>query len=196
MAVDYGSLLLPTGPLKKFSTNRRQLRTTSVAGGKIVGMNNPTAGLDAIAEQIANVLDPRELAGLPEDELLAVLAAAERAGRRIDALRVLTAGEVAEASRNELGKSGLAARKGCRNTAELIERVTQVSGDTARKRIKTGRAVRTRLSLAGERMPAEFESVAETLTAGTIGLDSAHAIVQGLTTLTHPVGKEVLQGRV
>ena len=71
---------------------------------------------------------------------------------------MLTAGEVAEASRNELGKCGLAARKGCRNSAELMERVTQISGDTARKRIKTGRAVRARLSLSGERLPAEFES--------------------------------------
>jgi hypothetical protein len=102
----------------------------SVAGGKIDGMNNPTTTLDAITEQLADVLGPRMLAGLSEDELLGVLAAAERAGRRIDALRVLTAGEVAEQSRNELGKSGLAARKGCRNSAELIERVTQVSGDT------------------------------------------------------------------
>jgi hypothetical protein len=161
-------------------------------------MNNPTtvttsSALDAIAEQIANLLDPRELAGLSEDDLLGVLAATERAGRRIDALRVLTAGEVAEQSRNELGKCGLAARKGCRNTAELVERVTQVSGDTARKRIKTGRAVRTRLSLAGERLPAEFSAVADALADGTIGLDSAHAIIQGLTTLTHPVGKEVLR---
>ena len=73
--------------------------------------------------------------------------ATERAGRRLDALRVLTAGEVAEQSRNELGKCGLAARKGCRSSGELIERVTQISGDNARKRIKTGRAVRARLSL-------------------------------------------------
>ena len=106
--------------------------------------------------RLANLLDPRELAGLSEDDLLGVLAATERAGRRVDALRVLTAGEVAEQSRNELGKCGLAARKGCRSSAELIERVTQVSGETARKRIKTGRAVRARLSLAGERLPAEF----------------------------------------
>ncbi|GAB3040330.1 hypothetical protein GCM10027052_21690 [Parafrigoribacterium mesophilum] len=114
-----------------------------------------------------------------------MLAAAERAGRRIDALRVLAAGEVAEASRNELGNRGLAARKGCRNTAELLERITRVSSDTARKRIKTGRATRTRLSLAGERLPAEFSAVAAALIAGSIGVDSAHAIIQGLT---HPPG--------
>jgi hypothetical protein len=161
-------------------------------------MSNPTtitatSVLDAIAEQIAAVLDPRELAGLSEDDLLQVTAAVEQVGRRVDALRVLTAGEIAEASRNELGKCGLAARKGCRNASELIERVTQISGDSARKRIKTGRAVRARLSLAGERLPAEFESVANALKEGTIGLDSAHAIIHGLTTLTHPVGKDVLR---
>ena len=119
--------------------------------------------------------------------------ATERVGRRVDALRVLTAGEVAEQSRNELGNCGLAARKGCRNSGELIERVTQISGDNARKRIKTGRAVRARLSLSGERLPAEFSAVADALTEGTIGLDCAHAIIHGLTTLTHPVGKDVLR---
>jgi hypothetical protein len=167
----------------------------SVSCGKIVGMDNPTtaAALDAITAQLAALLDPRMLAGLSEDDLLQVTGAAERLGRRADALRVLAAGEVAEASRNELGKCGLAARKGCRSGAELIERVTQVSGDTARKRIKTGRAVRTRLSLSGERLPAEFSAVADALTAGSIGLDSAHAIIQGLTALTHPVGRDVLQ---
>ncbi|GAB3042473.1 HNH endonuclease signature motif containing protein [Parafrigoribacterium mesophilum] len=157
-------------------------------------MGNPTtAELETITEQVAAVLDPRELAGMSEDDLLAFTAAAERLGRRVDALRVLAAGEVAEASRNELGKSGLAARKGCRNTTELLERVTHVSSDTARKRMKTGRAIRGRLSLAGERLPAEFSVVAGALVAGTIGVDSAHAIIQGLTAFTHPVGKDVLQ---
>ena len=157
-------------------------------------MENPTtAVLDAIADQVAAVLHPRDLQGLTEDDLLGVLAAVERVGQRIDTLRVLTAGEVAEASRNELGKGGLAARKGCRNASELLERVTHISGDTARKRIKTGRAVRERVSLSGERLPAEFESVADALTEGAIGLDSAHVIIQGLTALTHPVGKDVLQ---
>ncbi|MEO7373006.1 MAG: DUF222 domain-containing protein, partial [Terrimesophilobacter sp.] len=156
-------------------------------------MNNLTAVLDAIADQLAAALDPRELAGLSEDDLLGVLAAAERLGRRSDTLRVLAAGEVAEASRNELGQCGLAARKGCRTASELVERVTQISGDTARKRIKVGRAVRARLSLAGERLPAQFDLVADALAAGTIGVDSAHAIVQGLTALTHPVGKDELQ---
>ena len=74
-----------------------------------------------------------------------------------------------------------------------MERVTQVSGETARKRIKTGLAVRARLSLAGERLPAEFEAVADAMTAGTLGLDSAHAIIQGLSGLTHPVGRDKLQ---
>ncbi|MEO7374057.1 MAG: hypothetical protein ABIW36_09155, partial [Terrimesophilobacter sp.] len=64
-------------------------------------MENPTtAVLDAIADQVAAVLHQRDLQGLTEDDLLGVLAAVERVGQRIDTLRVLTAGEVAEASRN------------------------------------------------------------------------------------------------
>ncbi|GAB3043091.1 hypothetical protein GCM10027052_26590 [Parafrigoribacterium mesophilum] len=158
-------------------------------------MGNPTTTtvLDGITARVAAVLDPRGLGGMSEDDLLSLLAATERLGRRVDALRVLAAGEVAELSRNEVGRCGLAARKGCRNSAELLERVAQVSGDTARKRIKTGRAVRGRLSLSGERLPAQFAVVADAMVAGTIGLDSAHAIVAGLTALTHPVGRDVLQ---
>jgi hypothetical protein len=155
-------------------------------------MGNPTTALDAITDQVTAAVNPRDLQALPEDDLLAVLSAIERLGRRVDALRVLAAGEVAEASRNELGTCGLAARKGCRNSAELLERITHISADTARKRIRTGRATRVRLSLAGERLPAEFALLSDAMVAGTIGVDSAHAIIQGLTSLTHPVGKDVL----
>jgi hypothetical protein len=149
--------------------------------------------LDTITEHVAALMTERDLQGLSEDGLLSVLAAVERLGRRIDTLRVLTAGEVAEASRTELGKCGLAARKGCRNSSELLERITHISGDTARKRIKVGRAIRGRLSLAAERLPAQFEAVAEAVTDGIIGMDSAHAIIQGLTSITCPVSRDDLR---
>ena len=155
-------------------------------------MEDPAAALDAIADQVAAVLAQRDFPGLSEDTLLGVVAAVERLGRRVDALRVLSAGEVAEQSRSELGKAGLAARKGCRNASELLERVTQVSADSARRRMKVGKAARARLSLAGDRLPAEFESVSEALTDGVIGLDSAYTIVNGLSSVTGVAGPQAV----
>jgi hypothetical protein len=175
-------------------------------------MENPVAILTAITAQLAGArgsdglpgarggdgadgleadgLSGRDFLGLPDDELLAVTTAAEQAGRLVDAVRVLCAGEIAERSRTELGKGGLAARKGCRNPAELVERLTYVAAETARKRIRLGRATRARLSLAGDRLPAEFPAVAGALAAGRLGVDGAHTIITGLTRVLVSAGRE------
>ena len=60
-----------------------------------------------------------------DDALLQVTTAVEVPGRQVDALRVAVAGEVADRSRSEFGTGQLSAKKGCRNTGELLERITQ-----------------------------------------------------------------------
>ena len=90
------------------------------------------------------------------------------------------------ASRNELGKCGLAARKGCRSSGELIERVTQISGDNARKRIKTGRAVRARLSHPAH--PAGRPRYSPASTRGSSTVASCSAIASSLALTVTVVG--------
>src|SRR5690554_374977 len=65
-----------------------------------------------------------------DDRLLRMTGTIERLGRVVDARRVAAAGEVQHRSRRTLGAASLAVRKGCRDAAELLRRVTLASGST------------------------------------------------------------------
>ncbi|HET6672622.1 MAG TPA: DUF222 domain-containing protein, partial [Agromyces sp.] len=119
-------------------------------------------------------------AGWRDDDLLTITGALETVGRVIDAQRAAVAGEIAERSRAELGDSRLSARKGCRSATELIERVTQVSGFEARRRVSIGTATRTRSAFTGQSMPAQHPHVAAALSSGVLGADAAATIIREL----------------
>ncbi|MBM7832643.1 hypothetical protein JOE59_003348 [Agromyces cerinus] len=142
------------------------------------------AGIPEALEQVRSALhaaldlDPPR--GLGDDELLVAMGALEGVGRLLDAHRATFAGEVAERSRVELGAGRLSTRKGCRSAAELIERVTQVSGTEARRRVSVGRATLADTGLTGQPVPAAHPHVAAALVAGSLGLDAAATIVREL----------------
>lgn len=114
-----------------------------------------------------------------DDELCVVVAAIEQLGRVVDGLRVHAAGEIERRSRPAPGDDGLAARRGCRRPAELVERLTLTSGADAARRVALGAAA-TEDARLGARVSAEFPQVARALAHGDIGTDSARVIVQRL----------------
>ncbi|MBB5634047.1 5-methylcytosine-specific restriction protein A [Cryobacterium mesophilum] len=136
--------------------------------------------LRSMALRLAAALPARAVQGLRDDELLNVTGAVEHLGRYVDALRVEAAAEISARSLVVCRAEGLAARKGCRNAAELIERVTRVSGATAARRIKLGQFTRTDLAEPGVARAPRFPSIADALEAGLIGVDAASAIVVGI----------------
>ena len=136
--------------------------------------------LQQACEVLAGVFGSADPAGWSDGDLLSVLGAVEAVGRVVDGHRVALAGEVADRSRVELGGERLSARMGCRTPSELIERVTQVSGVEARRRLALGTATRARAGLGGHRYEAEFPAIAAALTTGDLGADAAGAIVREL----------------
>ncbi|TFC84276.1 hypothetical protein E3T23_00240, partial [Cryobacterium cheniae] len=94
------------------------------------------AELQALAAGLWESLRCSAVRGFDDDGLLRVTAAVEVLGRRVDALRVAAAAEVADRSRPELGTGQLSAKRGCRTAGELLERVTLVSGPTAGRRMR------------------------------------------------------------
>jgi hypothetical protein len=140
-----------------------------------------TATLKALGVQLATALAPGRLREFGDDGLLGVTAELERLGRRVDALRVEAAGEIGDRSRPDLGSAALSNRKGCRSPLELLERATLVSAATAARRLKLGKHTRPIFSLVGEQLPATFPAVSSALNTGTLGVDSALAIVKGLS---------------
>ncbi|RXZ69708.1 HNH endonuclease signature motif containing protein [Agromyces albus] len=136
--------------------------------------------LEQLRSALAGVPWSEEAARLTDDELLAAMGALEAVGRLVDASRVAFAGEVAERSRVELGDQRLSTRRGCRSAAELIERVTLVSGAEARRRIALGGATRARFGFTGEPLAPEFPRIAAALAAGELGADAAGTIIREL----------------
>ena len=124
-----------------------------------------------------------DFGGMTDQSVMVALSLAESIGRKADALKLAAAAEASERSRSSLGSDGLAARKGCRNANELIRRVTRASVATISKRISLGEAVRVRTSLTGFDGPPRFASVASSLWNGELGVDSATAIVRGLSSV-------------
>ncbi|HEU4807341.1 MAG TPA: DUF222 domain-containing protein [Homoserinimonas sp.] len=141
--------------------------------------DGPTAGIDAISGALAQIL-PLGVRAADDDTVLTVTAAVEGLGRAVDALRIECAAEVGERSRVSLGTASLAAKKGCGSPAELLTRVTRTSASSARSRLKLGGETRAQLSLSGVEFPARFPRIAAALEAGTLGVDSAQAILAGL----------------
>ena len=117
---------------------------------------------------------------IPDDDLLSLMSAEEEVGRLLDAARALTAGEIAERSRFELGSDGLSVKHGHRKPVHLIEQVTRASQSEVLRRMRVGAAVRPRQTLLGTSLPPLHASVATALTEGRFGLESAASIIYHL----------------
>ncbi|MDQ1543332.1 MAG: hypothetical protein QOK08_970 [Actinomycetota bacterium] len=139
-------------------------------------MQNQSTAFDPLAADAAHLV---RTAG--DDELLSLVGDLEEHGRRIDALRVTAAAEVAHRSRRELESAALSAKKGCRNASELMQRMTGASGRTVEVWLRLGKRLHGRTTLIGVEGPAEFPTVALALIEGRLGIDKACAIVSVLT---------------
>jgi hypothetical protein len=136
--------------------------------------------LYALAEATLGEIARVDRGMLTDEQLIEVLKGDERIGRFVDTSRVLDAGEVADRSRYELGAAGLSMRLSERKPNNFIEQITLVSQAEAARRVRIGLAIRGRQSMVGEALPAERPIVAEAMTNGFIGIDTASTILSSL----------------
>ncbi|QEW04192.1 HNH endonuclease signature motif containing protein [Microbacterium lushaniae] len=142
-----------------------------------------TALVTSLRAGLQALVDGLDAAAASDDELLRHAADVEALGRLLDAGRVILAGEVAHRSRTDLGSERLTVTRGCRTPGELLERVTLVSGSTARARLRAAAPLRARTALTGEPLPPAFPLVARALASGALGVDAASAIVTALASI-------------
>lgn len=121
-------------------------------------------------------------------QILRDLAEIEGLARHVDAARTWAAGRVDEASAREYGAEGLARQHSFRSPSALTAAVAGISERTAQRRIRLAKLTRTDITLQGEATPGAFSAVAAALAAGTLGIDSAEAIVTGLTRVIRRTG--------
>ena len=140
--------------------------------------------LQAFTDEYALLQPCASVPGLSEDDVVELAGLAEQAGRCTDALRIAVATDVDERSRPTLEVSErLSSKRGCRNSTELLERVTLTSPKTIAKRIGIGKQVRTQYGLDGMAFPPKFPAVAAGLATGALGLDAADVILSTLSPL-------------
>ena len=125
-------------------------------------------------------VDPSLLPGSTDAALLASLEAAFAARRSIDASIARLAGEIAERSRTELGVDSLARRSGHANAAQLIQATGRIGKWDAARFCKVGTATASRFSLAGEKLPPQFETLAVGVNNGVVTVEAASHIITQL----------------
>ena len=125
-------------------------------------------------------VDPSLVPGLTDAVLLSSLEAAFAARRTADAAIARLAGEIAERSRPELGVDGLARRSGHANAVQLVMATGRVGRWDAGRFCKVGTATAARFSLAGEKLPPQFETLAFGVNNGVVTVEAASHIITQL----------------
>ena len=126
------------------------------------------------------LVDPSLVPGLTDAALLSSLEAAFAARRTADAAISRLAGEIVERSRTELGVDGLARRSGHPNAAQLVAATGRVGRWDAARFCKVGVATASRISLAGEKLPPQFETLAASIDTGVVTVEAASHIITQL----------------
>lgn len=116
---------------------------------------------------------------LSRPQLVAVNDALGVLRRRTEAVHVEVAAGIAYESRAELGAESLSKQQGFRTPAKLIAATTGGSTGDASRLVKVGQATAPRTNLVGERIPAKYPAVQQSLAAGTLG-DQAAGLIIGL----------------
>ncbi|TFD50916.1 HNH endonuclease [Cryobacterium sp. Hh11] len=131
---------------------------------------------------LASVIDGVRFGHLDDAEAVAVLAALEGLGRKVDGARLRATTDIGVRAETDLGNGSLAYQNGCRNRVEFITQLAGISGREAKRRLKLGETAVERTPL-GLPIPARYPVIADGLTSGELGVESAEIIASTLTAL-------------
>jgi hypothetical protein len=123
------------------------------------------------------------LAGLgsqTDEALLSVVRQIEDAAKLVGAVQLQAAAIVEERSAFGAISDGLAFKYGHSRASLLIEQITGVSQAEAKRRVRMGKHIRSRVSMTGELLPPLYSDVAIALELGQISVSVAERIIQGL----------------
>ena len=143
-------------------------------------MENGAADLVRRASELLALAASLPTVDLSDEDACALVVDAEQAGRFIDSIRAIGAAELEDRSRYEFGTAGLSYRLGARRGIHLVEQLTRVSQGEAGRRVRLGLAIRPRVSMHGEVLPAEHPFVATAVIEGRMGADAAAAVIRCL----------------
>lgn len=131
-----------------------------------------------LGEAVAGVFGEGDLRLSGDEELLALAARVAAVSRLADALLVSVVAQVQERADAAPHAERITTRRGCRSTAELVQRVTRQSSRAVAEVLRAARAVSRPVALtSGEVLPAAYPAMREALASGAVGLDGLVAVV-------------------
>ncbi|HEX5858976.1 MAG TPA: DUF222 domain-containing protein [Microbacterium sp.] len=144
----------------------------------------------ALGETVASAFDADDVRGLPDDQLLGVMAVAARIARRAEAILVEVTGQIQDRSDSGIRDSRLTTRMGCRSVSELVQRATLASRQTVSGYERAARGIREDVAIAsGEKLPAQYPSVRAAMIDGAMGVDGLVAVIGPLSRLAGDAGR-------
>lgn len=120
------------------------------------------------------------LDGLSNVQLVELNDAIGAVRRRVEAVHVGVAAEIARRSRPDAGPDSLAKKNGYRSAAQLIAASAGTTVADAARLVAVGEATAPRRTLTGADAPARHPHVGDALASGSIGIAAASAIIQML----------------
>ncbi|TFD71590.1 hypothetical protein, partial [Cryobacterium sp. Hb1] len=90
---------------------------------------------------LGSVLDETRFGHLDDAEAIAVLAALEELGRKVDGARLRATTDIGVRAETDRGNGSLAHQNGCRNRVEFISQLAGISSREAKRRLKLGETV-------------------------------------------------------
>lgn len=132
---------------------------------------------DALARVTAAAIAEGGLRGADDPEVLAALAAAGHIRRSAEGVMVEAVAVITDRDGSAAHGDRITTRHGCRNTRELVQRATRVSGRTASEIVAVAQSVQQQVALStGEVLPAEFPGMRAALASGQVGVDGVIAV--------------------
>ncbi len=134
-------------------------------------------------------ITPEQVRSLEGDDLVGLCRDVALEINRLQALQASISAQIWQKSEGHSGQDTLTKRYGCRNSVELIKRVTGESARVVSARLKLGRRTTVRQSLVGEELLPMQEHVAHALESGFLNIDSAvhiSKVIEKNSRMAHP----------
>jgi len=111
--------------------------------------------------------------GLSDQQAGEVLIATETAGRLLDGLRAITAADINDRCRYELGAEAMCHKFGHTRTIPFLEYLIRIPAADARRRIRLGTQILPTVGITGQVLPPKQPLLAAAVVDGVIGVETA-----------------------
>lgn len=164
------------------------------SGVELGGVSPVEEAASEIVGMLDNWVTPDEVADLGPAELIGVARVAEVLSRKLDGLKVVAAAELQARDAAEPRQERLSTKLGCRNTVELLQRVTLVSAREVKRRLRLGNVTHPEHAFTGGVLPGKYPVLTTAIHSGGLSIDAGLLIANALQGAAADTSREFVAG--